>query len=107
GLAEDHARGRRLAEALHGAGVPVDLEQVETNFVQIDVGTLGLAQPEALERLAAEGVRLSGTLLPGRIRAVTHLGVTDEDADRASEAIPRALGLPAQGPKTANATTTS
>ncbi len=37
-LAEDHARARRLGERLHEAGVPVDLEQVETNFVQIDVG---------------------------------------------------------------------
>jgi Fe(3+) dicitrate transport protein len=36
-LADDHARARRLGEALSAAGVPVDLEQVETNFVQIDV----------------------------------------------------------------------
>src|SRR6266550_308681 len=40
-LAEDHARARRLAEGLHAVGVPVDLEQVETNFVQVDVGALG------------------------------------------------------------------
>ena len=41
-LAEDHARARRLAEGCTTAGVPVDLEQVETNFVQVDVGPLGL-----------------------------------------------------------------
>src|SRR5207247_8566445 len=41
-LADDHARARRLAEGLQAAGVPVDLEQVETNFVQVDVGALGL-----------------------------------------------------------------
>src|ERR687887_230384 len=36
-LADDHSRARRLAEGLAEAGVSVDLEQVETNFVQIDV----------------------------------------------------------------------
>jgi len=96
-LAEDHARARRLGEALHEAGVPADLEQVETNFVQIDVGALGLGIAEALERLLGEGVRLSSTSLPGRLRAVTHLGLTDEDIDRAIEAIPRALGVTAEG----------
>src|SRR5207248_3053162 len=50
-IADDHARARRLAEALHDAGLPVDLEQVETNFVQIDVGPLGLTKADALERL--------------------------------------------------------
>jgi len=105
-LAEDHARARRLAEGLDEAGVPVDLGQVETNFVQIDVGALGLEVANALERLRGEGVGLSGTAHPGRLRAVTHLDVTDEDIDRAIEAIPLALGLPAQGPKSANAATT-
>jgi threonine aldolase len=95
-LAEDHARARRLAEALHEAGVPVDLEQVETNFVQIDVGALGLQIPQAIEGLLGEGIRVSGTLLPGLLRAVTHLGITDEDIDRAIEAIPRGLGVPAR-----------
>jgi threonine aldolase len=92
-LADDHARARRLAESLHAAGAPVDLEQVETNFVQIDVGALGLGEAEALERLAAEGVKLSMTALPGVLRAVTHLDVDDEDIDRAADAIPRALGV--------------
>src|SRR5947208_5489480 len=54
-LAEDHARARRLGEALYAAGVPVDLEQVETNFVQVDVGQLGLTREEALDRMKAEG----------------------------------------------------
>jgi threonine aldolase len=95
-LAEDHARARRLAEALHEAGVPVDLDQVETNFVQVDVAALGLEVGDAIERLAADGVGLSGTMHPGVLRAVTHLGITDEDIDRAAEAIPDALGVPAR-----------
>jgi threonine aldolase len=91
-LAEDHVRARRLAEGLYDAGVPVDLEQVETNFVQVDVGSLGLSPAEALERLSQQGVGLSMTVHPTILRAVTHLDVDDEDIERAVELIPRALG---------------
>jgi threonine aldolase len=90
-LADDHARARRLAEALDAAGVPVELEQVETNFVQVDVGPLSLTREDALERLREHGVLLSTTVHPTVLRAVTHLDVSDEDVDRACEAIPRAL----------------
>jgi threonine aldolase len=91
-LADDHARARRLAEGLVAAGVPVDLEQVETNFVQVDVGPLGLTPEDALARLAEQGVGLSMTMHATRVRAVTHLDVSDEDIERATELIPRALG---------------
>jgi threonine aldolase len=83
-LAEDHERARRLAEGLADAGVPVDVSKVETNFVPI---------PETdgvLERLRVEGVLLDG-LRTGVLRAVTHLGVTDDDIDRAIDVIPAAL----------------
>jgi threonine aldolase len=92
-LADDHARARRLGEALAAAGVPVDLEQVQTNFVQIDVKPLGLTADEAERRAREHGVRVSGTPLPGVLRAVTHLDVTDDDIDRAVELIPRSLGV--------------
>jgi threonine aldolase len=92
-LTEDHARARALAERLAGAGLPVDLEQVETNFVQIDVAPLGLTRADALAGLRDAGVGLSATIHPTVMRAVTHLGITDEDVDRASELIPRALGV--------------
>ena len=91
GLADDHARARRLVEALLEAGVPVDLEQVETNFVQIDAATLGLTRAEALARLQQAGVGLSGTIHPTVMRAVTHLDVGDDDIERAAELIPQAL----------------
>lgn len=90
-LAEDHERARRLAEAWARAGVPVSLERVETNFVQIDLGPLGRARDEALARLRAAGVALSTTIHPTVIRAVTHLQIADEDVERASELVPAAL----------------
>ena len=92
-LAEDHARARRLAEGLAGAGLPVDLDEVETNFVQLDVAPLGLTYSDALERLHQAGVGFSGTIHPTILRAVTHLDVTDEDIERAIELAPRALGV--------------
>ncbi len=92
-LAEDHARARRLALALDEAGVPVELEQVETNFVQVDVGPLGMSRGEAAARMKEEGVLLSTTVWPTKLRAVTHLDIGDDDIDAAIDAIPRALGV--------------
>jgi threonine aldolase len=91
-LADDHTRARRLAEGLFDAGLPVELEQVETNFVQIDLAPLGLTPADALERLWQQGVGLSMTPHPTRLRAVTHLDVDDDDIEKAIESIPRALG---------------
>jgi threonine aldolase len=94
-LADDHARARLLAERLAEAGVPVDLEQVESNFVQIDVAPLGLTRADALAQLLDSGVGLSATIHPTVIRALTHLGIADDDVHRASELIPHALGVAA------------
>ncbi len=94
-LAEDNARARRLAENLVDAGVPVDLQRVETNFVQIDLAQLGHDRADALARLLESGVGLSGTIHPTVVRAVTHLEITDEDIDRASALIANVLGAAA------------
>ena len=91
-LAEDHERARRLAEGLEAAGVPVNLEQVETNFVQVELAPLELSPDEVLARLWEHGVGLSKTAHRTKLRAVTHLDVDDEDIERAVELIPRALG---------------
>jgi hypothetical protein len=64
---------------------------VETNFVQLDVGALGLTSTEGIVRLGEAGVGLSSTVHPGVLRAVTHLGVSDGDIDAALDVIPRAL----------------
>jgi threonine aldolase len=82
-LREDHERAARLREAWSAAGLSV---RGGTNFVQLDVESV----PEALERLAAAGVRLSAAG-PGRLRAVTHLDLTDEDVGRACTLVPEAL----------------
>jgi threonine aldolase len=89
-LAHDHARAKRLAYGLADNGLPVDPDEVETNFVGVDVTPLGLTSADARARVAEEGV-LVGGLRPGVLRVATYLGVTDDDVERAIEAIPRAL----------------
>jgi threonine aldolase len=75
-LADDHARARRLADAVGG--------EAETNFVAIRDA------PGALEQLSGRGILLDG-LRPGFLRAVTHLDISDDDVDEAIEIIPQVL----------------
>jgi threonine aldolase len=93
-IADDHARARRLGEALADAGVSVDLDQVETNFVQIDVGP---DRADAIERMKENGVLVSTTVHPTVVRAVTHLDISDDDVESAIAAISTALGATRTG----------
>lgn len=90
-LADDHARARHLADTWHAAGLPVEPERVETNFVQIDLAPLGLGRSEALALLREAGVGLSSTIHPTVARAVTHLDIIDDDIERACELVPATL----------------
>jgi len=93
-IGDDHARARRLAAGLAAAGLGVDLDQVETNFVQIDVGA---DRAGAIEQIKERGVLVSTTVHPTVVRAVIHLDISDEDVDAAVEAIPAALGATRTG----------
>jgi threonine aldolase len=90
-LAEDHANARRLAEGLADADLPVDLEQVETNFVQLDAARLGMTGDEAITRLRAEGVLLSFAARKDVLRALTHLDISTDDVEEAIAGTVRAL----------------
>jgi threonine aldolase len=81
-LHEDHARARRLAEGL-AETFPgsLDLDLVETNMILVDTSTMGLDPLEAIGRLKEEGVGC--TIVPPRVRMVTHVGVSDEDVELA------------------------
>ena len=90
-LAVDHERARRLAEGWHAAGLPVELDRVETNFVQLDTSRLDLPRAEMLSALRAAGVALSPTFGPTHVRAVTHLDLDDADIDHAVELVAETL----------------
>ncbi len=80
-LAEDHARARRLAEALAEYGV-VDPGRIRTNLVPLDLSKTSLTAPELAAKAADQGVLLA-PMLPHVARVVTHLDVDDEGLDRA------------------------
>jgi threonine aldolase len=85
-LAEDHTRARRLADGLAQLpGVTIDPRSVETNIVIFGVEDA----PRLVERLA-DRVDL-GAVDAHRVRAVTHLDVTDTDVDSALSALSDAL----------------
>jgi threonine aldolase len=89
-LHEDHARARRLAAgAAEIEGLAAD--PPDTNIVMIRVRRDDLDPAALSAALERDGV----LILPGgsrRLRAVTHLDVSDEGIDRAIEALARAVG---------------
>jgi threonine aldolase len=78
-LSEDHARARRLAAGLRGAGY--EAREPDTNLVLVAVGD----PPEFLRALAREGV-LATPGKPGFVRMCTHLDVGDGEIETAIEA---------------------
>ena len=84
-LADDHARARRLAEALAGFGV-VDLSAVRTNVVLLDLTGTEL-DARALAAAAAGRDVLLAPMLPHLARLITHLDVDDAGVDRAIEVL--------------------
>jgi threonine aldolase len=90
-LADDHARATRLAEGWAERGMPCDPDTVETNFVLVDTGSIGLDSRAVIEQSAVAGVGISTTIRPGILRAVTHLDIDDAAIDEAIEAVPQAM----------------
>jgi threonine aldolase len=90
-LADDHARARRLAEAVADvADGLVDVADVETNIVVVELAGTPLDSATVAASCRADGVLVSA-FGPRRVRLVTHLDVDDAAVDRAIEVIRRAL----------------
>ncbi|OYX41560.1 MAG: low specificity L-threonine aldolase [Rhodobacterales bacterium 32-67-9] len=86
-LAQDHANARRMAGILRGVpGVIVDPAEPETNILFLDFSEAGLPATQVAAELAAVGVGVS--VEEGfRLRIVTHLDVSDADAETAANAM--------------------
>lgn len=82
-LPADHARARRLAEALATTpGIGIDMGSVQTNMVYATV-----ADSAALaKRCAARGVGV-GAMGPTTVRLVTHHQVNDADLELATQVV--------------------
>jgi len=86
-LADDHRRAARLAAAL--AKFPaIEVTPVETNIVYLRY--LQGSGAELAERLRVRGVLVSQAG-PDRVRACTHLGITDRGLEHAIEAFSEVL----------------
>jgi len=93
-LAEDHANAHRLADGLANIpGIAITPETVETDILFFGVldaqGQPGEVAP-LVAAAALEGVLLSGGD-DGRIRAVTHYGISADDIERALGVLARAM----------------
>lgn len=88
-LHEDHVNARALAEGVASL-LPgsVDLDGVVTNIVFADVSATGHSAREWADALAAEGVLV--TMVGGRIRMLTHVGIGANDIQAAVAAWHRA-----------------
>lgn len=86
-LPEDHARARRLAEAI--AEMPelqVDLETVHTNMTYFETTDLPIDAAEFVSRIEEHGIFAFAPRL-NRIRLVTHLHISDDDIEHAINVI--------------------
>jgi threonine aldolase len=84
-LVDDHARARRMAEAMakHGS-FHLDLDAVQTNMVYFGVDGWSALQTQA--HLAEAGIDVL-TIDDARCRLVTHLHITDEHVARVEAAV--------------------
>jgi threonine aldolase len=88
-IGEDHANARRLADGLAGHAAVRPLVP-ETNIVMLDLLREQDTTATVIPKLAERGV-LVVSFGPKRLRAVTHLDVTEADIDRAVAIIAEAL----------------
>jgi threonine aldolase len=95
-LAEDHANARRLARGLVGLpGVRLDLDTVQTDIVIFELDRPDGSAEQLVAALRQRGVLL-GNMGRGRVRAVTHYGISEADVDRALDAIAAVLAAPVE-----------
>ena len=84
-LQEDHARARRLAEAIYDLpGITLNPAEVETNIIVFYFNHPKITIPELLNKLKEKVILALGVF--GGVRLVTHKDVDDEDVERAIKA---------------------
>ncbi len=90
-LVDDHANAKLFAGAVAKAsGAQIDLAQVETNIVNIDLDA-PLRADEVVREARAQGLALNATG-PRRMRAVVHLDASRADVERGARILIDAIG---------------
>ena len=88
-LAEDHARARRLADALSKFSV-VNPDEVRTNLVPLDLSGTKIDAPTLAAEAAKRDVHIAA-MLPHLARIVFHLDVDDNGLDQATTVLAEIL----------------
>ena len=70
--------------------ISIDPEQIKTNIVFFDLNRNDMTAQQLVDQLAAEGIRVLA-LGPGRLRAVTHYGITSGDITAALSVLTRIM----------------
>lgn len=91
-LKDDHANAKKLANALvEMPHVTIDPNNVPSNILYFDLDDNYMTAKELCEKMESTGVRMLA-IGPQRVRAVTHLDVSDSDTDKAIGIISDILG---------------
>lgn len=85
-MAEDHENARALAAGLKNLGI--EAAEPESNMVFCSPPA-GMSSQQFIDAMAQRGVRIGA--IPGSIRLVTHLGVTEQDITVAVESAGRVV----------------
>jgi len=86
-LAEDHENARHLAEGIARIpGLSLDMEKIHTNIVYFNMVSERFTAEKLVTQLADRGIKIL-QVAPGRLRAVTHYGISADDIDLALEAL--------------------
>jgi len=79
----DHNNAKKIAETLHSLpGIDIDLKSVQTNLIIFDVAKMGKSASDVCSLLEENDI-LALPFGPTKIRFVTHLDVSSENADQA------------------------
>ncbi len=88
-LKDDHERTTKLAMAFNShEGFVVNLKTVQTNIVIIDVSLTGMTAQQVTDELDENGIKVL-PFTKTRIRAITYLGITDDDIKYTIETVNR------------------
>lgn len=97
-LTDDHHHARQLADAIAAIdGLTLTPSQIDTNMIIFEVAPeLGTAE-SFVDQLAQRGLHML-TVSPTSVRAVTHLDLPEDGAERASEILREVAGAKADSP---------
>jgi len=89
-LSEDHDNARSLARGLISLGLEVDLDQVQTNIIHVDLKSQGVDTTRFCTRLKRLGVKVK-SIGPFEIRMVTHKDFKNTEIQSVLDAVHQSL----------------